>query len=370
VSPEVLDWRGGAGCLAATLWRDDDAREERRGALAALSALTSPLQRAALRRRVARRGEPPSRPLIVSIGNLRVGGTGKTPVTIALAAELARRGVPGVIVTRGYGATVRGPRRVRPDDGDAADEARLLAARVPGWPVIQAADRQAGIALALTAGAAPQIVLLEDGHQTARVPRHLDVLILDRWRRAGGPVGERIEPLTGPLLPWGPYREGVEGALRSACWLVEPPTGDPGAWLAAAQPATGRGPAGGVILGFRRAASLAPQLRPRLDEPYGVLSGIARPAAFETGCAGLLGWAPRAAIRCDDHAAYTPELAARLLAAGRERGVAVWLTTEKDAVKLAPVWPGPEPLRPVLLEVAWLGTKTLPDLIGERLASG
>ena len=60
-------------------------------------------------------------------------------------------------------------------------------------------------------------MLLEDAHQTAGVPRHLDVLILDRWERRAGVV----VPTPVRRLPWGPGREAVAGAARARLWLVE-----------------------------------------------------------------------------------------------------------------------------------------------------
>ncbi len=359
----VLDWRGPAARLAATLW--DAGGPEGDGWRRALSALGAPLWQAGLRGRLAGRGTPPGATLVVSVGNLAVGGAGKTPVVAALGAELARRGHAGAIVTRGYGSPQRGPLRVRPGDAAAGDEARLLAERVPAWVVVQAADREAGVAAALADAPAPAIILLEDGHQSARAGRHLDVLILDRWRCDG----DAVLPQAGPLLPWGPYREGPEGAARAACWLVEPPPQDDAAWLARAVPGGPWAPAAGAVLGFRRTMSLDPSSRPPAGAPDAALSGIARPAAFEAGCARLLGRPPRLAVRCDDHVAFTADIAARAAAAGRACGVAAWLVTEKDAVKLAPLWPGPEPLRIVRLDVTWAGKETLPDLVEERLAS-
>ena len=96
-------------------------------------------------RRVAARRPPTADSLVVSVGNLRVGGTGKTPVTVALATDLAARGITGAIVTRGYGAAAAGPLVVAPDDPRAADEARLMARALTGrpWSVIQARRRLA-----------------------------------------------------------------------------------------------------------------------------------------------------------------------------------------------------------------------------------
>ncbi|MHB8078935.1 MAG: tetraacyldisaccharide 4'-kinase [Candidatus Krumholzibacteriia bacterium] len=354
MTPEVvLDWRGLGPRLAARLWDRADAAP---AWLRAAACATAPVNRGVLARRFAARGAlPAAPPLIVSLGNLRVGGTGKTPVALDLIRRLAARGWGGVVVTRGHGSPLRGPLAVGPDDGRAGDEARLMAAAASTWTVIQAADRVAGLAHARAL--APAVILLEDAHQSAGLPRHIDVLILDRWRRDG----HRIVPLAGPSLPWGPYREGPEGARRAAIWLLE-----------SAAASDGEGPCSGSqgqqVLRFRREMRLATAPPADGNAVWGVLSGLARPAAFEAGCSRLLRRAPRLAIRVDDHAAYAPPLVARVLAAGAAAGVTGWLTTAKDAVKLAAVWPARPPLTVVDLTLVWGQSEALPDLVGERLA--
>lgn len=350
----VLDWRRPGSRLVAPLW------ERAAGPPAWLrvaAGLTAPVNRAVLARRVAARGAPPAAPpLLVSLGNLRVGGTGKTPVALELIRQLGARGRRGVVLTRGHGSALRGPAPVSPGDPLAGDEARLLAAASPAWTVIQAADRPAGLALARSL--APAVILLEDAHQSARLPRHVDVVILDRWRADQG----RIVPLAGPLLPWGPYREGPDGAERAAVWLLEcaPSPGAERSW---------HGPEGQRVLTFHRALRLAATPPPAPGATWGLLSGLARPASFEAGCARLLGATPRLAIRVDDHAVYGPALVARALAAGAAAGVTHWLTTAKDAVKLAAVWPAQPPLAVVELSIVWGTGETLPDLVEERLAA-
>ncbi len=349
--PRVLDWRSPGHRLAARAW----GRTGRPPAwLRALAGATAPVNRGVLACRVAGRGQPPpAPPLILSLGNLRVGGTGKTPIALDLIGRLGERGIRGVVLTRGHGSPLRGPLAVAAGNPRAGDEARLMAAASPAWTVVQAADRAAGLELARSLS--PAVILLEDGHQSARLPRHADVLILDRWRVEGG----ALVPLAGPLLPWGPYREGPSGAARAAIWLVEgafPPGGGAGT-------AVGRG--GSRVLSFHRESRLAPAPDP--GAVWGLLCGLARPERFEAGCAGLLGGPPRLAIRVDDHARYTPRLAARALAAGSAAGVTRWLTTAKDAVKLAAVWPVEPAPAVVELEIVWDQSETLPDLVEERL---
>jgi tetraacyldisaccharide 4'-kinase len=348
----ILDWRAPGPRLAARVWGRAAAPP---AWLRGLARVTAPVNQAVLSRRVAARAQSmPAPPLIVSLGNLRVGGTGKTPIALDLIRRLGERGHRGVVVTRGHGSPLRGPLRVAATNARAGDEARLLAAVSPAWTVIQAADRVAGLVMARSL--APAVILLEDGHQSAGLPRHADVLILDRWRAEDG----MIVPLAGPLLPWGPYREGPDGALRAAIWLVEGSPLPGGEW-----PRVGRG--GSRVLAFHREMRLATAAAPDPDAAWGVLSGLARPELFEAGCARLLDRAPRLAIRVDDHAPYTFGLVARALAAGSAAGVTRWLTTTKDAVKLAAVWPAQPPLTVVEMAIVWDQSETLPDLVEERL---
>lgn len=332
----VLDLRRGSARRLADLWAAWEAAPP--GWTTAAAAWTEPLRRRRLESLVRGRGPAPADRLVVSVGNLRLGGTGKTPVVRGLAARLTAAGVGGAVICRGYGSGRRGPCRVTPDDAACGDEARLLAAALP-WPVIQAADRAAGLALARTLTAPGDVLLLEDGHQTARAPRHLDLLILDRWTEHGG----ALLPATGRPLPWGPYREGVEGAARAQVLLVE------AADARTPPPCTADGR---PVLVFRR--------RSRLDAdppagPVGTLAGLARPEGFEDACAALLGRAPVLNARLDDHAVYGPDVRARLRRAAAAHGLRAWLTTGKDEVKLGGEAALGAPLLRVDLELDWDG---------------
>jgi tetraacyldisaccharide 4'-kinase len=355
VSGIVLqDRRPAAARRLLALWRKWDAGTD--WAVRAGERLTAHLASAYLRRRIAARGQPPASPWIVSVGSLTVGGSGKTPIVLDLAAALARRGWRGAIVSRGYGSRVRGPIAVGSSDPLAQDEARLLAAKVPSWRVWQARRRAAGVATALAAPEAPDCVILEDGHQTAGVARHLDVLILDRWRFEDG----RVMPLFGRVLPWGPYREKEAGADRADVWLVE--WNDP----APPPPLTPCGSRSIPIIPFRR-APVPPSSSPEaLVGPYAVVSGLARPERFERDCRRLLERDPALAVRYADHAVYSTDHVRRLQVEGSRLGVRFWLTTEKDWIKLARLWSGDIPAFALGLRIDWPGSETLPDWVGER----
>lgn len=263
----------------------------------------------------------------VSVGNLTVGGTGKTPVAAWLAGELAARGAHPAIVLRGYGN----------------DEPLVHRRLQPALPVIATPDRLLGIARAADAGA--DIVVLDDAFQHRRVARVADVVLLsaDRWTSSAR------------LLPAGPWREPL-GALRRASLALVTRKAVPPSRVDAVMDAVAR-----VAPALPRAAvylALGP-LR-RLDAvdvlPLESLAGRAVLCASAVGDPGALSAQLGAAgVRTEtvvfpDHHAFTAR-DARRLAARAERGGeedangALVLCTLKDAVKLAPLWPrGAPPL--------------------------
>lgn len=153
----------------------------------------------ALRAWLYRRGVLPAThpgvPTIV-VGNLTVGGTGKTPLVIWLATRLRERDRKPGVVLRGYGGTQRGPRRVRPGDDprEVGDEAVLIAQR-SGCAVAIGANRAA--AAKLLVGDGCDIIIADDGLQHRALRRDLEVLVIDGERGFGN----------GALLPAGPLRE-------------------------------------------------------------------------------------------------------------------------------------------------------------------
>jgi tetraacyldisaccharide 4'-kinase len=350
----VLDLRRPWRQMVEQQWRRWEERAA--GPVTWAERWTADLTRRWLAHRLARRSPPPDRPLVVSVGNLVTGGTGKTPVVIQLGRDLSRRGIRGAVISRGYGSGLRGPIRVERDDDRAGDEARLMAAHLTGWAVIQARDRAAGLALAISQSPEVMVVILEDGHQSARVGRHLDVVILDRWRESGS----QIRPEEGLTLPWGRHREGREGALRAAIWLVEA-VGGP------SQPYRGEAAGRPVpVVTFQRRLLLPTAWTNQQPGRYALVSGIAKPDRFEAACSHLVGRPPTLVARFDDHHRYRRRDVERLQRAASRLRVDLWLTTEKDWLKLGPQWHGDVGAAPVALSIEWGARKTLPDLIEER----
>jgi tetraacyldisaccharide 4'-kinase len=200
--------------IRAALERALTRRWQRRGVWSLLLAPLAALYCAAagLRRLAYRRGWAPVErvgvPVIV-IGNLTVGGTGKTPLVLWLARFLRAHGYRPGLVARGYGGRATGPLAVTADSdpGEAGDEAVLLARR-SDCPVVVGRDRAAA-ARRLLAVSSSDVIVSDDGLQHYRLGRDIEIAVLDGRRRLGN----------GLCLPAGPLRE-PPGRLRTVDLVV------------------------------------------------------------------------------------------------------------------------------------------------------
>lgn len=262
----------------------------------------------------------------ISIGNLTVGGTGKTPIAAWFAKELLERGGAPAIILRGYGD----------------DEWRVHQLLAPAARVICDADRVRGARTARAQGA--DVVVLDDAFQHRRARRVADIVLLsaDQWR------------LPVRVLPAGPYREGLRAVRRATCVIITVKA--PGALasvdalieqVGAAAPAV---PCAVVRIipdrlsrvgvahdgAFHDGVVVEQTLQDARRGRWGVVSGIGDPSAFEQQltAAGLL---IHAARRYPDHHRYTPGDVDHLL--GDFAGLDGVICTLKDAVKLGPLWP-------------------------------
>ena len=137
---------------------------------------------------------------VIVIGNISVGGTGKTPLTLALAQQLIERGWHPLIISRGYGRTVSSPQAASSTSSAAqVGDEPLLMARRDICPVWVRADRVATAHAALQACPQCDIVLCDDGLQHYRLQRDVEIAVIDGMRRFGN----------GYMLPAGPLREPV-----------------------------------------------------------------------------------------------------------------------------------------------------------------
>jgi tetraacyldisaccharide 4'-kinase len=291
----------------------------------------SPLYRLALgfREFRLRTGIEPVRRLrfpVVSVGNLSTGGTGKTPLTIALAKALTARGLTVDVLSRGYGRRSQSAARVNPD-GSAEEfgDEPILIAREAGVPVYVAARRHEAGLLAeseLADLSSQPVHLLDDGFQHRQLAREVDILLLDRrdWLDSLLPVGNLREPL---------------GAIRRSSVLVIPAE-DP-ELEAELRARRWQKP----IWRLRRVMEI-----PAVSGPVAAFCGIARPEQFFSGLeVSGLHLAARAAF--PDHYRYTAHDRDRLRTAAQAAGATALVTTEKDMVRLgglAATFPQPIPL--------------------------
>ena len=260
---------------------------------------------AALHRATARPAH--ARVPVISVGNLTVGGAGKTPVALCIAQRLVARGRRPAVLSRGYGRKLRTPLQVSADSAvqDVGDEPLLLARR--GLSVFVGPSRALLAGLAVERGA--DVLVLDDGLQHHALARDLDVLVAD----ASNPFGN------GHLLPVGPLREPL-GALsrvqRGLLWLTRCDL--------PRDPRVSRLPSWPTV-----ESDYATALELRGRRVF-LFAGIARPASFEATVRAL--GAEIAGSRWfGDHHFYTPP---ELEALRREAGAAQLLTTEKDLVRI------------------------------------
>jgi tetraacyldisaccharide 4'-kinase len=310
-------------------------RRERTAPVARL--LLTPLSwvwAAATARRIAS-GQPvdPGVP-VICVGNLTVGGTGKTPVVREIASRLRARGVEAHVLSRGHGGRLTGPVRVDPavhTAADVGDEPLMLARDLPVWI---ARDRAAGAVAAAQAGA--KAIVMDDGHQNPSVKKTLSLVVIDgETRDDEWPFGD------GRVFPAGPMREPLKTGLARADAAVILLPGD----LAEADPELL------VLLASPLVARLQPAATPPTGPQVG-FAGVGKPwkverALLAAGC-DLADFIP-----FPDHFAFDAATLDFLAKRAAQFGAGL-VTTEKDWSRLPPDWRGrvtPWPVRAVFEDI-------------------
>jgi tetraacyldisaccharide 4'-kinase len=300
---------------------------------------------------------------VVSIGNITLGGTGKTPLVIALARELAERGWRPAVISRGYGSGRREPLRVVPGHGVAAvgDEPLEMAAALAdhGLAVWVGSERVAAGRRALEAGA--DLLLLDDGLQHWRLARDCDVTVLDARQRLGN----------GLTFPAGPLREPAAALARAQLLVLSgnatsTATSTVTSTATANDPAGLPWPAGRPWLTLPTRLELPPAL---LAQPLLAFCGIGLPAKFfdalrQEGCR---------LVACEefpDHHPYARGDLERLLALAQAKENATLVTTVKDWQRLTPLLRDvtAQRIRAVPLRLERPAVARLADLVQEVLA--
>ncbi|MEO0913943.1 MAG: tetraacyldisaccharide 4'-kinase [Pseudomonadota bacterium] len=249
---------------------------------------------------------------VICVGNLTVGGAGKTPVVMALLERLAER-APHV-VSRGYGGRLEGPVAVDiagHDAADVGDEPLLLAALAPTWV---AKARAWAVEAAEAAGAG--VILMDDGFQNPDVAKTLSFLVVDAETGFGN----------GRIVPAGPLREALKPGLARADLLITLGPDRAQDALAATWPEIEGTP--------RLRAHLAPLAMgvPWQGRRVLAFAGIGRPEKFFATLRAE-GAEVAATHSFGDHAPYSHQILERLSREAKALGAQL-VTTEKDAARL------------------------------------
>lgn len=251
---------------------------------------------------------------VVGVGNLTVGGTGKTPFAAWVAQALVARGATPAIVMRGYGD----------------DEPRVHAVLAPGIRVVVDADRVRGVETAARAGA--DVVVLDDGFQHRRLGRTIDLVLVsaDRWQ-----ARQR-------LLPAGPWREPLTSLARATAVVVtQKATSNAGASDLCEQlaPLTRAGVGAVARLSLGDLVDVHTGTKRPLMTLHGqsilLVAGIGDPSSLAAQVAAT-GATVHVRAFPDHHVYATADITTLTLEAGRFDGL---VCTLKDAVKLGPLWP-------------------------------
>lgn len=265
---------------------------------------------------------------VISIGNITVGGTGKTPAVAYIARFLLAQGLKVAVLSRGYGGSLEGATAIVSDGvtillepEQCGDEPFLLACTIPGLMVVIGSDRHEAGLLAISR-LSPDVFILDDGFQHLRLYRDLNILLLDYSHPFGN----------GWTLPAGLLREPRSALARTDMVIfTRCPEG----------PLSPRTMPGTLFCSARHQLSTARSFSEDIPLPFSTLlgrrfvafAGIAEPQFFFEGLRAQ-GLNLAATLCFPDHAEYTDAQIAEISSALKASGADSIITTEKDGVKL------------------------------------
>lgn len=280
---------------------------------------------------------------VISLGNITVGGTGKTPTAQRLAAIIRDMGYRVVILNRGYRAGWRGKvgvvsdgRKIYMSVSEAGDEAYLLAKSLPGVPVIIGRDRTETGEYAVERFKA-DVIILDDAYQHWQLERDLDIVLIDALNVFGN----------NHILPRGTLREPLENLNRAQVFLltkVDQSSDDARGHIR--ETAAQYNPNALIVESVHK-----PKCFVEIADWYGdfrsnpvdlatidgqivmAFSGIGNPSSFEQTIMDI-GAAEVCGIRYPDHHVYTMAEMQYIMEQAVEKGAVALITTEKDAVKI------------------------------------
>jgi tetraacyldisaccharide 4'-kinase len=295
---------------------------------------------------------------VISIGNLSVGGTGKTPMVLLIARWLLDRGERPAILSRGYGrrdrpdgvVVVSDGQRVLADVHRSGDEPFMLARHLPPAVVVVGEDRFLGGALAERRLGAT-VHLLDDGFQHLQLARDLDILMTTPGEITGGRV-----------LPMGRLREPIGAAARAHVVVILESD------LASARSEAWSLGVSQVVAGRRRLQGAEGALG--ADGASGAVvavAGIARPKEF-FAMLRAAGYRVVDTFEFADHHRFTRSDVDRIHAAVQAAGAACVVTTEKDLVRLEPLEPLPFECQAIPLTLSIEGWDDLAALLAHAIA--
>lgn len=268
---------------------------------------------------------------VVSVGNLVLGGSGKTPMVRYLAEMLQRLGYRPAVISRGYGGTAKLPanivsdgRQVLLSPEQGGDEPCMLAQALPGVPVLVGRRRIDPCRLAITEFQC-DILILDDGFQHLSVRRDLDLVLFDATIQTGG----------GRIFPAGILREPMSALKRADAIVLTGISGDngdkAGVFAQSLQSVIGDTPVFTVSLADPELHWLSGE--PTTSPVFFAFSGIANPERFEKTVAAL-GLKSKGFLALPDHVRYDQRLVADLQQRAIAAGAGHLLTTAKDYIKL------------------------------------
>jgi tetraacyldisaccharide 4'-kinase len=317
---------------------------------------------------------------VISLGNVTVGGTGKTPTAQLLAAAIRDMGYKVVILNRGYRAGWKGDVGLVSDGkktymtvAEAGDEAYLLAKNVPGVPVIIGKDRAVTGDYAVKQLGA-EVIILDDGYQHWQLVRDLDIVLIDTLNVFGNNF----------LLPRGTLREPLTNLNRAHAFLltkVDQSTDNTRETLRSTLNRHNQNalvvesihsPRGFIEIEqwYKGGNYQKIELGEVSERPVVAFSGIGNPSSFEQTISDV-GARVIDAVRFPDHHNYTMAEMQAIMQKAVDKGACALITTEKDAVKIPSEFIHSERPLPVYIlgiEVKFLdGCDELMQLISDKL---
>lgn len=269
---------------------------------------------------------------VISVGNISVGGTGKTPLVKKLASILSQNGYRVAVVSRGYGGQEKGTicvsdgKNLLSESKTCGDEPLLLAENLPGIPVVVGKDRISAAEYAMH-NFNSQIIILDDGYQHRKIHRDIDILTIN----AANPWGN------GMLLPGGPLRESLRNLTKADVFVIT--NADKSNKIDKIKSVIKKYSLHPVFLthhnpvSFFTAEDKKIALTDLKNQSIIAFSGIANPDLFHTTLLDL-GCTIKKFIAFPDHHFYTDADIKQLQTIALHNKVQAIITTEKDMVRI------------------------------------